>query len=75
MMREISKTNKHLKLYICMDDITLEGTDERFTTLQDSLKKVLTFIWRNRSFVDAEIDRNAMSFCSSHQEPQVFQRV
>lgn len=62
MMREISKTNKHLKLYICMDDIALEGTDERFTTLQGLIEEgCLLLSEGNRSFVDAEIDRNAMS--------------
>jgi len=62
MMREIAKTNSFLKLYICMDDIGSEENDERFTTLSKLLEEGRRRLSEgDRSFVDAEIDRNAMS--------------
>ncbi|HOK43051.1 MAG TPA: AMP-binding protein [Thermoclostridium caenicola] len=62
MMREIAAANDQLKLYICMDDIASDETDARFTTLPRLLEEgQLLLAQGNRSFVDAEIDRNAMS--------------
>lgn len=62
MMLEIAKTNSLLKLYICMDDVDLGDADERFTTISELLEEGRRLLSDgDRSFVDAEIDRNAMS--------------
>lgn len=62
MMLRIAKTNSLLKLYICMDDIASGENDARFTTLNKLLDEGKRLLAEgDRSFIDAVIDRNAMS--------------
>lgn len=62
MMREIAENNRFLKLYICMDDLAPEGTGDHFTTLSALIEEGRLLLSKgDRSFIDAEIDRDAMS--------------
>ncbi|NLW03074.1 MAG: AMP-binding protein, partial [Clostridiaceae bacterium] len=62
MMCGIAETNSQLKLYICMDDIAPEGDDSRFTTLSRLIEEGRRLLAEgDRSFIEADIDRNTMS--------------
>jgi len=62
MMRGIAETNTQLKLYICIDDMVPGEDDPRFTTLSSLIEEGRKLLEKgDRSFIDAEIDRNAMS--------------
>ena len=63
MMLSISKKNKNLQYYICMDYLEKDISNSKmFMALPDIIKKGRTLLDAgNKSFVDAEIDRTGMS--------------
>ena len=62
MMLGLAKTNSVLKCYICMDEIELDGQDGRFTTMAKLIGEGRRLLDKgDRSFTDAELDRNKMS--------------
>ncbi len=62
MMQDISKTNKRVKYYICMEKVEGPAADERFISLLELLEKGKALLENgDRSFIDAQIDRDKMS--------------
>lgn len=63
MMTEIAKTNQRIKYYICMEDMAgIDKTDPRFITMPELIEKGRKLIENgDRSFIDAEIDKDKMS--------------
>jgi len=63
MMTEIAKSNNRIKYYICMEDNDdIDKNDPRFITLDSLISKGQKLLESgDRSFVDAEIDKDKMS--------------
>lgn len=63
MMLEMAKTNPRIRYYICLEDLPEgAGADTRFVTLPGLIEKGRALLDAgDRSFVDAPIDRNALS--------------
>ncbi len=61
MIESISKKNKRLKYYVCMEDFEKKA-EQRFLSLPELIHKGKTLLDAgDRSFVDQDIDRNGMS--------------
>ncbi|NMA66146.1 MAG: AMP-binding protein [Clostridiaceae bacterium] len=62
MMEDISKKETTLKYFICMDEFSTIVDDPRFLTLNSLIKKGFELLDKgDRSFIDAHINREAMS--------------